>query len=121
MKNQEKHKLKIGDSYIDNDLVVATAAGTHILPSNLGRAFRRCLDQTGVEKIRFHDLRHTHASMLFSLKVHPKIVQERLGHSSIQVTLDRYSHMLPNMQEAVAQSLETAFKKEVEKSNVNSL
>jgi len=121
MKNQEKHKLKIGNSYIDNDLVVATAGGTHILPSNLGRAFRRCLDQTKVEKIRFHDLRHTHASMLFSLKVHPKIVQERLGHSSIQVTLDRYSHMLPNMQEAVAESLETAFKKEAEKTNVNSL
>ena len=53
--------------------------------------------------------------MLFTLRVHQKVVQERLGHSSITVTLDTYSHMLSNMQEAVAESLESAFKKESEK------
>lgn len=109
-KAQERQKMSTGEDYEDNDLVVATSIGTHVLPSNLGRSFRRALKNTGVKTIRFHDLRHTHASMLFGLKVHPKIVQERLGHSSIEVTLDRYSHMLPNMQEAVASNLEDAFK-----------
>lgn len=110
--NQQKaYKLKIGSDYLNKNLVVATSTGNHVLPSNLGRAFRRCLKQTEIEKIRFHDLRHTHASMLFQLSVHPKIVQERLGHSSIEVTLDTYSHMLPNMQDAVAESLEYAVQK----------
>ncbi|SEP57879.1 AP2-like DNA-binding integrase domain-containing protein [Virgibacillus subterraneus] len=118
---QKEQKVKVGKDYDNQNLVVATALGTHLLPSNLGRAFRRCLKQTEVDKIRFHDLRHTHASMLFGLKAHPKIVQERLGHSSIQVTLDTYSHMLPNMQEAVAESLESAFQKEEKDKNKNSL
>ncbi|WII37982.1 tyrosine-type recombinase/integrase [Paenibacillus thiaminolyticus] len=52
-------------------------------------------------KIRFHDLRHTHVTLLLKDGIHPKIVQERLGHSSINVTLDTYSHVLPNLQEAV--------------------
>ncbi|URJ67494.1 tyrosine-type recombinase/integrase [Paenibacillus polymyxa] len=51
--------------------------------------------------MRFHDLRHTHATLLLKAGIHPKIVQERLGHSSINVTLDTYSHVLPNLQEAV--------------------
>ncbi|MBP1917223.1 integrase [Lederbergia galactosidilyticus] len=114
LKKQKKLKNKLGSDYQDQDLIVATKTGNFVLPSNIGRAFRRCLKQTNVENIRFHDLRHTHASMLFELKVHPKIVQERLGHSSISVTLDRYSHMIPNMQEAVAEHLESAFKKEQE-------
>lgn len=117
---QEEIKELIGKEYEDNNLVVATNIGTHLLPSNLGRAFRRCITQTEVSSIRFHDLRHTHASMLFGLKTHPKIVQERLGHSSIQVTLDTYSHMLPNMQEAVAESLESAFKEQQENENSSS-
>ncbi len=112
---QKEYKFSLGDNYDDNNLVVATGLGTHILPSNLGRAFRRCLDNEEITTIRFHDLRHTHASMLFGLGVHPKIVQERLGHSSIQVTLDTYSHMLPNMQEAAADKLDTVFNENAEK------
>lgn len=120
LNEQKRIKMNAGDSYIDNNLVVATGIGTHVLPSNLGRAFRRAIKRSKVNRIRFHDLRHTHASMLFALGVHPKIVQERLGHSSIQVTLDTYSHMLPNMQEAVAESLESAFKNQQENKNVSS-
>ncbi|MFC0300128.1 tyrosine-type recombinase/integrase [Virgibacillus soli] len=107
--------MKKSKDYENHNLMITTYLGTHVLPSNLGRAFRRCLDTVEVDKIRFHDLRHTHASMLFTLRVHQKVVQERLGHSSITVTLDTYSHMLSNMQEAVAESLESAFKKESEK------
>ena len=56
------------------------------------------IDAAGLPEIRFHDLRHTHATMLLVAHVHPKIVQEGLGHSSIRVTLDTYSHTIPSMQ-----------------------
>ncbi|MDY0394738.1 tyrosine-type recombinase/integrase [Virgibacillus halophilus] len=105
----------MGNDYADQNLVIAGSTGSFVTPNNLGRAYRRCLGNVEVEKIRFHDLRHTHASMLFALKEHPKVVQERLGHSSIQVTMDKYSHMVPNMQEAAAASLESAFKKRTRK------
>ena len=59
---------------------------------------RRC----GLRGIRFHDARHTHASLLLKQGVHPKIVQERLGHGSIQITLDTYSHVAPGLQQAAA-------------------
>jgi len=57
------------------------------------------LNRAGVKKIRFHDLRHSTASLLLSLDVHPKIVQELLGHSNISVTMDIYSHSMPSLQE----------------------
>jgi len=106
---QNEHKLKYSDVYDDQNFVVATALGTFVLPTNLGRAFRLLIKDIDVKQIRFHDLRHTHASLLFRQNVHPKIVQERLGHSTIQMTLDTYSHMLPNMQEAAAQKLDEMF------------
>jgi hypothetical protein len=53
-------------------------------------------------RIRFHDLRHTHATLLLQANVHPKVVEERLGHSSIKVTIDRYSHVIPSMQDEAA-------------------
>ena len=57
-------------------------------------------------KVRFHDLRHTCASLLLAANVHPKVVQERLGHASIVITLDTYSHLLPTAQEAAVSALE---------------
>jgi integrase len=65
------------------------------------------LEVAGVPHIRFHDLRHTHATMLLEQDVHPKIVSERLGHASVAITLDTYSHVLPSMQRAVAERLDT--------------
>jgi len=56
----------------------------------------------GLEGIRLHDARHTHASLMLKQGVHPKIVQERLGHSTIAITLDKYSHVMPGLQEAAA-------------------
>lgn len=61
--------------------------------------------------IRFHDLRHTAATLLFREKVHPKVVQERLGHARIQITLDTYSHTIPSMQRAAAKRLDRMFAK----------
>ena len=71
---------------------------TPINPSNLrNRSFASLLKKAGLPQITFHDLRHTTASLLFSKNVHPKFVQELLGHASVAFTLDTYSHMLPGM------------------------
>ncbi|MBI2859659.1 MAG: site-specific integrase [Chloroflexi bacterium] len=66
------------------------------------RTWRRLARKAGLPGIRFHDARHSHASIPLKQGVHPKIVQERLGHASIQVTLDTYSHVTPGLQEAAA-------------------
>jgi integrase len=60
----------------------------------------------GIPNVRLHDLRHTHATMMLKLGVHPKVVSERLGHASIQITLDTYSHVLPGLQEQAAAAFE---------------
>ncbi|HZO73655.1 MAG TPA: tyrosine-type recombinase/integrase [Ktedonobacteraceae bacterium] len=67
------------------------------------------MKKAGLPNIRFHDLRHSSATMLLGMKVHPKIVQELLGHSQISMTMDIYSHVLPSMQEEVMQKINQAF------------
>jgi len=62
--------------------------------------------RAGVKVIRLHDARHTHASLMLKQGIHPKVVQERLGHASIQMTLDTYSHVAPGLQEAAAASFD---------------
>jgi len=62
----------------------------------------RLVKRAGLEGIRLHDARHTHASLMLKQGIHPKIVQERLGHSTIAITLDTYSHVAPGLQEAAA-------------------
>ena len=67
----------------------------------------RCsVKKVGLPRIRFHDLRHTAATLMLSLGVHPKIVQERLGHANIAMTLDTYSHVLPTMQREAADKMD---------------
>jgi integrase len=88
----------LGDLYKDQGLVFTTEAGTPINPSNLRqRSLASLLKRAGLPQITFHDLRHTCASLLFQKNVHPKFVQELLGHASVAITLDTYSHMLPGM------------------------
>lgn len=101
-----EEKNKYNENYIDNDYVICDEFGKQISTSNFHKFWTRKLEATGVRKIRFHDLRHTCASLMFSAGVHPKVVQEMLGHSSIKVTLDMYSHMMPNMQEDAAIAME---------------
>lgn len=89
-----------GSLYGDWRLVFAGEGGSFISPSNLRqRSFAPLLACAGSEdqKITFHDLRHTCASLLFQKNIHPKFVQELLGHASVAITLDTYSHMLPGM------------------------
>lgn len=106
-----QEKLK-AEHYTDLDLVVCTVHGTQVNASNLNRTFKRLQEEAKVTKIRFHDLRHTHATLLIKLGINPKVVAERLGHSNTRMTLDTYSHVLPNMQEEAVQKLNVMFSKE---------
>ncbi len=116
---QAKEKLKAGSLYQDMGMVVATSVGTPVLSRNLDRTWFKLMEKAGVSRIRFHDLRHTHATLMLKNGVHPKIVSERLGHSNIGITLDTYSHVLPGLQEAAAKQFADALfrgKNDAEKS-----
>jgi integrase len=77
--------------------------------SSLNRIFYRALSEAGLPKIRIHDLRHTAATQLLVRGVHPKVVQEMLGHSSITITLDTYSHVIPSLHAHVADHMQKLF------------
>ncbi|MBX9988052.1 site-specific integrase [Priestia aryabhattai] len=79
-------------------------------PANVRRTFKKLIKLADVSDIRFHDLRHTHATLLLSKGINVKVISERLGHSNIKVTLDTYSHVLPTMQEEVARKLNEIIK-----------
>lgn len=91
--------LEIMRSKTDGEYVFPGPNGPYRIPWNLSAYFRSACIQAGVAPRRFHDLRHTHASLLLADDTHPKIVQERLGHSDISMTMDTYSHFLPTMQD----------------------
>ncbi len=76
--------------------------GSPILPVGFSHAFKRIARRIGLEGYRLHDTRHAHATMMLRQGVHPKIVQERLGHAKVGTTLDIYSHVTPGLQEAAA-------------------
>jgi len=76
-------------------------------PRSLSQIFRRTIRSLGIPGIRFHDLRHTHASLMLQAGIHPKIVSERLGHSNIGITLDLYSHVVPGLQERAVEQFES--------------
>ncbi len=84
------------------DLVFSHPNSKPYRPNSVTRAFKTLMKSIGVEAVRFHDLRHAHATLMLKQGVHPKIVSERLGHSTISMTLDIYSHVLPGLQEAAA-------------------
>jgi len=86
----------------EDDLVFSNFEGKPLLPDTVSHAWARLVKRAGLENIRLHDARHTHASLLLKQSVHPKIVQERLGHATISTTLDLYSHISPGLQEAAA-------------------
>ncbi|MGG1400199.1 site-specific integrase [Bacillus salipaludis] len=105
-KNFLSNKLECGNEFEDNDLVICTKNGKPVQSTNLLRAFKNDAKKVGLPIIRFHDLRHTHATMLIQQNINPKVIQERLGHSRIGITLDIYSHVLPSMQQEVAMKLD---------------
>jgi len=88
-------------------LIFSIIDGNPIYPNLVTLAWTRLAKQTGLEEIRLHDATHTHASLMLKQCIHPKIVQERLGHSSIQITLDIYSHVAPGLQAAAAKGFDS--------------
>lgn len=106
-RRQAEARLLAGSAYGDRDLVFATGLGTPIEPGNLRRSWVGIIRAAGLPGLRIHDLRHAHATLMLSQGVHPKVVSERLGHASVNITLDTYSHVLPGLQEAAAAALDT--------------
>jgi integrase len=107
-RKQGESRLKKGSDYQNNELVFATGEGTPILLRNLVRRhFRPVLTNAKLaQSLRLYDLRHSCATLLLSAGENPKVVSERLGHASIVLTLDTYSHVLPSMQQAATEKLE---------------
>ncbi|MFC1938080.1 tyrosine-type recombinase/integrase [Chloroflexota bacterium] len=101
-KRQEQLKQNIGSTLKEDDLVFCHEDGTPLLPNTVSHAWTKLANRVGLKGIRLHDARHTHASLMLKQGIHPKIVQERLGHASIQITLDTYSHVAPGLQQAAA-------------------
>jgi len=100
----------LGTPLTDNDLVFSTFEGKPLRPNTVTRAWQTLATRAGVKVIRLHDARHTHATLMLKQGIHPKIVQERLGHASIQMTLDTYSHVVPGLQDAAAQRFDEMVK-----------
>ena len=105
---QAEELLRLGIRQTDETYVVAQANGAPLKPQSLTHEFVRFMASADIPHVRLHDLRHSHATHLFASGVHPKVVQERLGHSSVGLTLDTYSHVLPGMQEDAAARIDAA-------------
>lgn len=107
---QIERRLLVGAAYIDSDLVCPRVDGTPWPPDTFTPQFIKMVLKLGIPRISFNDCRHTHATHLLKLGVHPKIVSERLGHSKVGITLDIYSHVLPNMQADAAKLVDLSLK-----------
>jgi integrase len=107
-KNKEAESILTGKPLSDSDLVFSDIDGKPFLPNTVTHAWIKLVRHTGLKSIRLHDARHTHASLMLRDGIHPKVVQERLGHSSISITLDTYSHVAPGLQEAAAKRFDDA-------------
>lgn len=92
---QREERLLAGSRWVDLGFVFTTTIGTPLEAGNVTRRFQRLLANAGLRRIRFHDLRHSAATLLLLQGVHPRVVMEQLGHSRIQLTMDTYTHVLP--------------------------
>jgi integrase len=102
-------RLKAGAKWKDQGIVFCNIYGGFLNPTIIQRHFTRLLKRAGLPPMRFHDMRHSAATLLLSMGVNPKVVQELLGHSSITMTLDVYSHVLPSMQEDAMNKMNDLF------------
>ena len=109
LKRQLREVEILGDRYSDRGLIFATGTGAPINPSNLRRrSFAQLLKRAKLPRVRFHDLRHTCATLLLAKGTHPKFVQELLGHATVAITLDTYSHVMPSMGNQTARAMHNA-------------
>ena len=90
------------EAWVDSGLVFMLENGEALDPESVSRYFRQAVKRSLLPQIRLHDLRHTHATLALQAGIHPKVVSERLGHATIAITLDTYSHAIPALQEEAA-------------------
>jgi integrase len=114
-KKQQQEKLLYGPDYDDHDLICAQPDGSPIDPDVYSSDVIVFLKTIGLRGVSFHKLRHSHATQLLAQNVHPKIVQERLGHSSIAITLDLYSHVMQGLQGEAVAKLDSLISREIAK------
>jgi len=115
--NQELERKLLGRLLMPDDLVFSYPDGTPFPPNSVTKAFHKLAQSLGLSGIRLHDLRHTHATLMLRQGVHPKVVSERLGHSSVAITLDTYSHVLPGIQAAAARSFDEGLQRTKEEAS----
>ena len=96
---QSDDAQRLGDDWVDTGLVFTQETGEALSPDRVSDAFRDAVLASGLPLIRLHDTRHTHASLGLAAGIPAKVMSERLGHSTVSITLDTYSHVLPGMQE----------------------
>lgn len=108
---QLEERLRLGSAWNSSlDLVFPNRIGGIMIPDNLAkRSFKQFLAAAGLPKIRFHDLRHTAATLMLSRDVHPKVVSEMLGHADISITLRVYAHVTPHMQQVAVRVMDEIF------------
>lgn len=110
---QAEHRLSIGSAFKNEGWVFCKDDGSHLSPTTLTRTFAAIRDELGLPPVRLHDLRHTHATLLLQAGIHLKVVQERLGHSTITVTADVYSHVTAGLQRAAAEAFDQTLRRAV--------
>lgn len=106
---QERQRRKVGDKWENRDLVFPDTTGGYMSPAHLNADFKEILVRAGIAHMPFHDLRHSAATILISMGIHPKVIQELLGHSDISITLGIYGHLFPTMGQGVAQKWDGVF------------
>ena len=112
---QAEELLRLGIRQTDMAFVYGREDGEPMQPRSLTHAWQQMLVRCGLQRIRFHDLRHAHATHLLASGVHPKVASERLGHSKVGITLDLYSHVLPGMQAEAAARVDDAMRAALQK------
>jgi len=115
---QEKLRQSLGMTLSDDELVFCQTDGKPLLPDSITKAWCNLARRLGLKGVTLHSARHTHASLMLKQGIHPKVVSERLGHASINITLDVYSHVAPGLQEAAAQRFDDMVNHRREKETV---
>jgi integrase len=105
-RRQEERRLAAAGSWRELGLVIDRGDGAPLNPDTLTSTWRRFIRKHNLPHVRFHDLRHSHATLMLLEGIHPKIVSERLGHASISFTLEVYTHLLPDMQTEAAEAID---------------
>ena len=108
---QAEELLRVGVRQSKETMIASQFDGSPLQPRSLTHEWMRLILRTTLPRIRFHDLRHAHATHLLASGVHPKVASERLGHSKVGITLDLYSHVLPGMQEDAAARVDEALRR----------